>query len=628
MKISPARKITLAFLAIFTLGLIVYGALRQQKKRLPEFIQAERRNVSEIVSATGKVVAENSVSLAFERGGKVVEHQLKVGDKIKHGDILAKLDEQELSQKVKEQEASRLSALGAEEQALAALAREKTRLSEILRGARKEELELAQIKLRGAKEDLDNAELSLSALQNQRLNDEAKAEEEKKDARINLKTVEEKANIDLQNFYDDTNDISANAYTLANDAIRNQIDALFSDDASGNPHLTFGTSDTQLRASVENERAKAEITLNEMKLDLLINANSEETSKELIEKMKTHLSEILSFLRDLYRATDEAASISDATILSYQTSVNTATTNINTAIANNNNHAQSISVQKAVNSQAITTAQTRLNSAIASQKTASAGYDSKIATGEGALQSAKIKVEIASEELRLKQAGATAEEIQSQMARVKEQEAAVSSARARTLSEDASTAGAKTELQKMTLVSPIDGIITSDAIEIGEIAAPNTTIITIIGNTPYQIEVFIPEIDIVKLELGDASEITLDAYGDDLKLIAKIIMIEPAETLIEGVATYKIKLAFENSDERVKPGMTANIEIVTDKRENVIAIPARLVVNENTDRYVKIADQSGAVLKRDVVIGLLGSDGYVEIKEGLQEDEQVVIMNE
>ena len=74
--------------------------------------------------------------------------------------------------------------------------------------------------------------------------------------------------------------------------------------------------------------------------------------------------------------------------------------------------------------------------------------------------------------------------------------------------------------------------------------------------------------------------------------------------------------------------MTANIEIITDKRENVIAIPARLVVNENTDRYVKIADQSGAVLKRDVVIGLLGSDGYVEIKEGLQEDEQVVIMNE
>src|SRR3989338_8844595 len=82
MKISRARKITLAVLAIFVLGLIVYGALRQQKKRLPEFIQAERRNVSEIVSATGKVVAENYVSLAFERGGKEVEHQLKVGDKI------------------------------------------------------------------------------------------------------------------------------------------------------------------------------------------------------------------------------------------------------------------------------------------------------------------------------------------------------------------------------------------------------------------------------------------------------------------------------------------------------------------------------------------------------------------
>ncbi len=627
MKISRAKKLTFAVLAIFALGLIVYGA-RQQKKRLPEFITAERRNVSEVVSATGKVVAENSVSLAFERGGKVIEHSLAVGDKVKRGDILAQLDGQELYQKLKEQEASRLSALGAEEQALSALTREKTRLSEIQRGARKEEIELAQIKLRGAKEDFENAMLSLSALQNQRSNDEAKAAEEEKDARINLKTAEEKANIDLQNLYDDTNDISANAYTLANDAIRNQIDALFSDDTSLNPHLTFGTSDTQLRASVENERAKVEITLNDMKRDLLINANAEETSKELILKMKTHLSEILSFLRDLYRATDEAASISDATILLYQTSVNTGTTNINTAIANNNNHAQAISLQKALNSQAITTAQTRLNSAITSQKTTSAGYDSKIAAGEGSLNNAKIKVETASEELRLKEAGATAEEIQSQMARVKEQEAAVSSARARTLSEDASIAGARAELQKMTLISPLEGIITSDAIEIGEIAYPNTPLITIIGNTPYQIEVFIPEIDIAKLELGDASEITLDAYGDDLKFSAKIIMIEPAETLIEGVATYKTKLAFGNSDERVKPGMTANIEIVTNKRENVIAIPARLVISENTDRYVKIADQSGAIIKRDVVIGLRGSDGYVEIREGLQEGERVVIMNE
>lgn len=627
MKPTGKQKFIAITLAVLGVPLTIYGALYPPKKRLPEFIEAGRRDVVQAVLATGRVVAENALAIAFERGGKVVEHHSSVGKRVKRGEMLARLDGTELYNQVKEREAGRLVAQGALQQAEAGLAREQARLSELQRGARKEEIALAEIKLEGARGELENARGSLRVLQNQRARDEEQARQKETDARANASTVEEKANVDLQNLSADTSDIVNNAYTIANDAIRNQVDALFTNDSTSTPRLTFTTTNVQLRIAVENERVVIESVLNDMESDRAAKTTSEEVRDALLEKTKMRLESIRDFLYDLYRATDEAADISETVILSYQTSVNTGTTNINTTLTNINTHSQAIALQKAVNAQATTGAHTLLNDAIAAQKTLAALYDTKITAAEGDIERAQTTAATAEEELRLKRAGATKEEIRTQEARVWEQEAAVSSARAQVLSEDVLVSRARAELDKMTLTTPIDGVITADDIEIGEIVAQNAPLITIIGNTPYQLEVFIPEIDITRLEDGDAAEIALDAYGDNVMFTAKIILIDPAETILEGVATYKTTLVFEQGDERIKPGMTANIEIVTDKRENVIAIPARLVITDNAKKGVKIVTDEGPISERAVVVGLRGSDGYVEIVEGVSDGEKLVILD-
>ncbi len=104
-----------------------------------------------------------------------------------------------------------------------------------------------------------------------------------------------------------------------------------------------------------------------------------------------------------------------------------------------------------------------------------------------------------------------------------------------------------------------------------------------------------------------------------------MVKIDPAETIIEGVATYKTTLQFSGNDERVKSGMTANIDILTAKAENVIAIPQRAVAQkENGDKIVKILKDDGVVEERKVTTGLKGSDGNIEITEGIQEGEKII----
>lgn len=94
--------------------------------------------------------------------------------------------------------------------------------------------------------------------------------------------------------------------------------------------------------------------------------------------------------------------------------------------------------------------------------------------------------------------------------------------------------------------------------------------------------------------------------------------------MIEGVATYKTTFQFTKEDQRIKSGMTANIDILTDKRENVITIPQRAVVSQNGDKIVKISEGEN-IKEVKVKTGLRGSDGNIEILEGVGEGDKVVL---
>jgi multidrug efflux pump subunit AcrA (membrane-fusion protein) len=204
------------------------------------------------------------------------------------------------------------------------------------------------------------------------------------------------------------------------------------------------------------------------------------------------------------------------------------------------------------------------------------------------------------------------------------QKATIASEEAAIKSYEASIQNIEAQIAKTVLRSPIDGVVTKQDAKAGEIATAGTALVSVISASRFEIEANVPEVDIAGVKSGNAADITLDAYGNDVIFKAKVSSVDPAETVIEGVATYKVTLQFLEKDSRVKSGMTANIDILNQEKSDVFIIPQRLVVTRNGDKFVKLLE--GETVKEiKVTTGLRSSDGNIEIIEGLKEGDKVVI---
>ena len=162
--------------------------------------------------------------------------------------------------------------------------------------------------------------------------------------------------------------------------------------------------------------------------------------------------------------------------------------------------------------------------------------------------------------------------IQLQQQRVKAAEARVNAVRA--------------EIAKTVATAPFSGIVTKVDTEVGEIIASNTPVVSMISNSEFEIEAFVPEADISRVEVGSEAEVTLDAYGSGELFEATVVFVDPAETVLEGVSTYRILLNFNEPDQRIRSGMTANVEIISGRAENVLAIPQRAVFDRGNQEFV------------------------------------------
>ena len=189
---------------------------------------------------------------------------------------------------------------------------------------------------------------------------------------------------------------------------------------------------------------------------------------------------------------------------------------------------------------------------------------------------------------------------------------------------EASAQGVLAQLRKRQIYAPLDGIITKVDVKLGSIASPTEGSISLISRDPYVIESFVPEIYVSMVKVGDLATVTLDAYGAGVTFEAKVVSVDPAETIKDGVATYRTKLQFLANDTRIKTGMTANVVIVTDKRSGVLSVPEGAIFEKYGKRLVKV--QVGKeVAEREITMGLVSSLGLVEVTSGLQEGDTVLI---
>ena len=212
---------------------------------------------------------------------------------------------------------------------------------------------------------------------------------------------------------------------------------------------------------------------------------------------------------------------------------------------------------------------------------------------------------------------AAEEKLRGLLLEVPVQVARVESARASLLND-------QSQLSKTTLTSPINGVISRQEAKIGQVVSPNTSLVSIISEE-FEIEAFVPEVLISGVRIGNPASVTLDAYGDKETFAAKIAHIDPAETIRDGVSTYKIKLTFTDPDDRIRSGMTANIEIETFRKNAVRLIRERAVLIEGSEAFVYVLSENNDREKTSVEIGERDSMGNVELISDLPRDTELII---
>ncbi|MBU3935863.1 efflux RND transporter periplasmic adaptor subunit, partial [Patescibacteria group bacterium] len=276
-------------------------------------------------------------------------------------------------------------------------------------------------------------------------------------------------------------------------------------------------------------------------------------------------------------------------------------TNINAEISSLSAKEQALAVQKATNESAIFTA------------------GASITTAQNTLATKK-------DELQITKSGYTPEQLAAQEAKVKQAEANAASQEAQIKYAEANVQNYQAQISKTTIHSPIVGIVTLVNTKLGEIVAANSNIIKIISEAKYQIEANVPEVDIADIKINDAAKVTLDAYSSDTEFGVKVILIDPAETIIDNVPTYKVTFEFSEENELIKPGMTADLDILTNKKASVISVPQRAILKKDNKKIVRILNTDGIDFKEtEVKTGLRGSNGNIEILSGVNEGDKIVI---
>jgi HlyD family secretion protein len=198
-------------------------------------------------------------------------------------------------------------------------------------------------------------------------------------------------------------------------------------------------------------------------------------------------------------------------------------------------------------------------------------------------------------------------------------------------------------IRKTSIISPIDGIVTSLKVEEGEVAIigtmnnPGTVLLTIADLSVMEAEVLVDETDVVKVKIGKRAEVTVDAIPGK---VMNGLVTEVGNSAISSVGTsaaeskdFETVITLDHPPLTLKPGFSATADIIIEEKNDVLAVPiAALVILEKEDAKKKGAKveregvfiaAGGRSVFREVKKGIAG-DMYIEIISGLKEKEDVI----
>jgi HlyD family secretion protein len=215
--------------------------------------------------------------------------------------------------------------------------------------------------------------------------------------------------------------------------------------------------------------------------------------------------------------------------------------------------------------------------------------------------------------------------------------AQLSASRAQVAQAEAALKLAETNLMYTKILSPINGVVISKNVDVGQTVAASfqtPTLFSIAQDlTKMQIDTNVDEADIGNVMVGQDVEFTVDAYPD-MSFGGKVWQVRNDPITVQNVVTYDVVIKVDNPDLKLKPGMTANVTIITLIKKDVLKIPnaaLRFVPQENNTPktpqkgYGVWIVEAGIPKRIPVSIGI--SDGrYTELVSGnLKEGQEVII---
>jgi HlyD family secretion protein len=535
-------------------------------------VQVRRGSVRSTVSATGSVISTRQSRLAMQVSGRLKELPVKLGDEVKAGAVLAKIDTAPLELKLAQSRSSlrtaqvKLEQLKAgarpEEvaQAEASVQGAQGKLNDLQAGTLPQEIAAGQAQADNASAQIRQAQARLDALRNgATAADISAAEQALKAAQANAdRSASELAKIKTPS---DEELAPLRAQLTKAEAIVRQARANF-DKVAWRPDIAARPESVALQqATSDYDNAAAQLRLRQQprQSDLDAAQRVVESTQAQVEAARARV--------DLLKAGPTAEDVRQA--------------------------------QAAVEAAQATFQQ-------ASARVAALQSGAK----PGELQTAQAAVAQAQQQLALRRAPTTLNDIvlaeeQVNLAQLLVQQTQL-------------------DIDNATLTAPYDGVIGALSANVGEQVGAQNAIITLLDPKATRVDVAVDEADVAKIAPGEVAQVSFDAVPGR-QFAGKVIGIAPAATVTQGLTTYTVSVGVDDPEffKAAPPGLTANVGIVVAQKENALVIPSRAIKrtgrNPSVDLYVGERAES-----RPIKTGL--ADGQMtEVVDGLTESDTVLI---
>lgn len=641
------------FIAIISCAFLGYKKFIK-KEDLVKYVlaQVQKGAITVSVSASGQVSASNQIDIKAKSSGDILDIKIEKGQEIKAGDLLMQIDSRDARKAVRDAQlaydiantdlqkfispADELDILKAENAVKAA----KSSLEKLLEPADEFSLQQARNNLDDAERNLENLKIS--------------HEREYQDSLLDI----EKAKQDLAAAYENAYDSIANIF-LELPAITTKLkDILFSYDIAKSDYTVpfFSENSTVLLNTVfGDDRYNLESFIN-------IAKNNYESAREKFDKnliiykgaSRYSEAEIIGALLDETSETMKAVSDtvkSEMNMLDFWVDCRSGgEQKIYGKISEYQNDLKA-QTSKTANFLSNISSQIRsIESAKESGKNTEQNFSDFERNRSIEIEKAEWSIKEKEEALANLLKGADARDIESAEIALKEKESALEKLKAGADSLDIRSkrnsaqqkadalADARQALADCSVRAPFDGIAADIKVKKGDSVSSGNVLLTFIGKQKI-VEVSLNEIDAAKIRLGQKAVINFDA-ADELSVAGEVAEIDSLGTANQGVSSFNAKIIFDIEDERIKPGMSAAVSIITDVKQNILMVPNSAVKSSGEKSYVEISGEeisseilsslsAGISLKslpiqKTVEIGI-SNDSYTEISSGLKEGDFAIV---